>query len=188
MIIARMVIDMDETRLRRIEQLTEFLRATPEVVFSAHGENEDGDKQRYEHLSRVLKRFDYPRRNRRESGVVLAYLRRTSGYSRAQVTRLVARWTENRLAQHPLAKRYRAPGAPFTRKYTAFDVELLVEMTEYASPVHVFQPDSQRQRQGRQALPPQGCEDTAGVLDGSVRARIGAAEEGRDAEGPAGPG
>ena len=119
---------MDETRLRRIEQLTEFLRATPEVVFSAHGENEDGDKQRYEHLSRVLKRFDYPRRDKRERGVVLAYLRRTSGYSRAQVTRLVARWTENRLAQHPLAKRYRAPAAPFTRKYTAFDVELLVEM------------------------------------------------------------
>ena len=47
---------------------------------------------------------------------------------RAQLTRLVARWAANRVAQHPLVKRYRAPAAPFARKYTATDVELLVEM------------------------------------------------------------
>ncbi len=56
------------------------------------------------------------------------YLRRTSGYSRPQITRLVARWDENRLATVPLAKRYRAPAAPFARKYDASDIELLVEM------------------------------------------------------------
>jgi hypothetical protein len=60
--------------------------------------------------------------------VVLAYLRRTSGYSRPQITRLVARWDENRLATVPLAKRYCAPAAPFARKYTGADIELLVEM------------------------------------------------------------
>jgi hypothetical protein len=32
-----MVIDMDETRLRTIEQLEEFLKATPEVAFTAPG-------------------------------------------------------------------------------------------------------------------------------------------------------
>jgi len=76
----------------------------------------------------VLTRFDYPQRNKRECGVVLAYLRRTSGYSRAHLTRLVKRWAGNRLAQQPLVKRYRAPAAPFARTYTALDVELLVEM------------------------------------------------------------
>ncbi len=45
-----------------------------------------------------------------------------------QITRLVARWEENRLAAVPLAKRYRAPVAPFARKYTGADIELLVEM------------------------------------------------------------
>jgi hypothetical protein len=123
-----MVIDMDETRLRTIEQLAEFLRATPEVAFTAAGAGGAADGQRYEHISRVLARFDYPQRNKRERGVVLAYLRRTSGYGRAQLTRLVARWTDNRVAQHPLLKRYRAPAVPFARKYTATDVELLVEM------------------------------------------------------------
>ena len=123
-----MVIDMDETRLRTIEQLQEFLRATPEVAFTAPPAGSAADDQRYEHISRVLARFDYPQRNKRERGVVLAYLRRTSGYSRAQLNRLVARWAVNRVAQTPLLKRYRAPAAPFARKYTAGDVELLVEM------------------------------------------------------------
>ena len=56
------------------------------------------------------------------------YLQHTSGYSRAQVTRLVTRWHRNRLACVPLVKRYSTPAAPFARKYTAIDVELLVEM------------------------------------------------------------
>ena len=121
-----MVINMDETKLRTIAQLQEFLDATPEVKFTlAAGV---GDAERYDHISRVLKRFDYPRRNKSERGVVLAYLRRTSGYSRPQITRLIARWQENRLAPIPLAKRYCAPAAPFARKYTPTDIEWLVEM------------------------------------------------------------
>jgi transposase InsO family protein len=123
-----MVIDMDETRLRTIEQLQGFLSATPQVAFTAPPAGSAADNQRYEHISRVLARFDYPQRNKHERGVVLAYLRRTSGYGRAQLTRLVARWVVNRVAQDPLRKRYRAPAAPFARKYTATDVELLVEM------------------------------------------------------------
>jgi len=108
--------------------LKEFLRATPQVTFAAHSLGVTADNERYEHISRVLTRFDYPQRNKRECGVVLAYLRRTSGYSRAHLTRLVKRWAGNRLAQQPLVKRYRAPAAPFARTYTALDVELLVEM------------------------------------------------------------
>ena len=53
-----MVINMNETKLRTIAQLQEFLNATPEVSFSGTGEN--GDNERYGHISRVLKRFDYP--------------------------------------------------------------------------------------------------------------------------------
>ena len=59
---------------------------------------------------------------------MLAYLRRTTGFCPAQLTRLVTRWASNRVAQRPLVKRYRAPAAPFARKYTAADVALLVEM------------------------------------------------------------
>ena len=119
-----MVINMDETRLNTIAQLEEFLAASAQIEFTAHA----GDTERYAHISRVLKRFGYPQLGKRERGVVLRYLQRTSGYSRAQITRLVGQWAGNRLAPTPLAKRYRAPVAPFARKYTSADVSLLVQM------------------------------------------------------------
>jgi hypothetical protein len=121
-----MVINMDEAKLRTFAQLQEFLEATQEVSFT--GAPGESDQQRYEHISRVLKRFAYPGLGKAERGVVLAYLRRTSGYSRSQITRLVGRWESNRLAAVPLAKRYSRPAVPFARKYTPTDVELLVEM------------------------------------------------------------
>ena len=115
---------MNESKLRTIEQIERFLAGNSEVEFSGY----ENDAQRYAHLSRVLKRFDYPKRNKHERGVLLTYLRRTSGYSRAQLTRLVARWQANRKAAVPLLKRYSAPVAPFKRKYLAADISLLVEM------------------------------------------------------------
>ena len=80
-----MVINMDESQLRTIEQIEQFLAASSEVTFTAHG----CDAERYAHISRVLKRFDYPRCSKHDRGVLLRYLQHTSGYSRAQVTRLV---------------------------------------------------------------------------------------------------
>ena len=117
---------MDEAKLRSIAQLQEFLNATQAISFT--GAPGGADQQRYEHISRVLKRFTYPQLGKVERGVVLAYIRRTSGYSRSQITRLVGRWEVNRLATVPLAKRHARPAAPFTRKYTPGDVALLVEM------------------------------------------------------------
>lgn len=119
-----MVINMNETKLRTIEQVEQFLAGCVDIAFTAHG----NDVERYAHISRVLKRFDYPQRSKRERGVLLRYLQHTSGYSRAQVTRLIKQWHTNRLASEPLVKRYKAPAAPFIRKYTACDIALLVEM------------------------------------------------------------
>ena len=82
-----MVINMDETRLDTIQQIEEFLSASAVIEFSASGD----DNERYAHISRVLKRFDYPRSSKRERGLLRRYLQHTSGYSRAQITRLVAR-------------------------------------------------------------------------------------------------
>ena len=113
---------MNETRLTAIAQIEEFLCANAVVEFLPGGD----DAERYAHISRVLKRFDYPRRTRRERGILLRYLRLTSHYSRAQLNRLVQQWHANRLAKVALHKRYGAPSMPFARRYTATDVELLV--------------------------------------------------------------
>jgi len=119
-----MVINMNEERLKTIEQIEAFLSGSASVEFSVSGD----DSERYEHISRVLKRFDYPQRNKHERGILHRYLCHTSGYSRAQVTRLIQRWHANRLAKIPLAKRYGRPAAPFARTYTPADILLLVEM------------------------------------------------------------
>ena len=58
LIITRMVIDKDETRLRTIEPLKEFLKATPGVTFTAAGAGSAADHQRHEHISHVPARFD----------------------------------------------------------------------------------------------------------------------------------
>ena len=53
-----MVINTNKTRLRTIAQLQELRNATPEISFSGIGEI--GGRESYEHISRVLKRFDAP--------------------------------------------------------------------------------------------------------------------------------
>jgi len=63
---------MNETRLCTIEQIEQFLMACTQIEFSKSGD----DSERYEHISRVLKRFDYPRRTKRERGVLLRYTQR----------------------------------------------------------------------------------------------------------------
>ena len=72
----------------------------------------------------VLKRFDYRGLDRADRCPVPAYLQRLSGYSRAQITRLVARWD----AIKPLVKNYGGPRCPFARRYTPADVARLVDM------------------------------------------------------------
>ena len=51
-----MVININETRFCTIEQIEQFLSACTQIEFSKSGD----DNEHYEHISRVLKRFDYP--------------------------------------------------------------------------------------------------------------------------------
>jgi transposase-like protein len=56
-----MVVKMDESKLSTIEQIEAFLGASEQVAFTAHA----GDTERYAHISRVLRRFDYQARRMR---------------------------------------------------------------------------------------------------------------------------
>jgi transposase InsO family protein len=113
-----MVIDMNETKLTTLEQLRRFLAGTTEVAFKP-----TPDDERYAHIADVLRRFRYAGLIRPDKGVVLRYLEKTTGYSRQQLTRLVARFHDTR----QLKKRYRPPKAGFTRTYTETDVALLAK-------------------------------------------------------------
>jgi hypothetical protein len=54
-----MVINMNETQLRTIEQIEAFLAGSAPVEFTATGDSTEA----YAFISRTLSRFDYPRRS-----------------------------------------------------------------------------------------------------------------------------
>jgi len=110
-----MVIDMNDDQLHTLDQLRSFLEGTVAVGFTV------GADERHDFITRILRRFGYPRLRRAERGVVLRFLGRVSGYSRAQLTRLVGRGRK----PGPLRKQYPAQRIGFTRTYTDADVLLL---------------------------------------------------------------
>ena len=135
-----MVIDMNEAQVRTVEQVRQVLAGTQALEFRGA----EDDEGRYGWIAAVLKRFDYCQLPRGDRAPVLAYLQRLSGYSRAQVTRLVSRWVGGKA----LVKQYRAPGNAFARRYTGADVALLVEvdraMGTLSGPDEVKRQDSQK--------------------------------------------
>jgi transposase InsO family protein len=119
-IIERMVIDMNEAQVRTLEQVRQVLEGTQSLEFR----RAEDDEGRYAWIESVLRRLEYRQLRRCDRGVVLAYLQRLSGYSRAQITRLVSRWVGGKR----LVKEYRAPEHAFARRYTAADVALLADV------------------------------------------------------------
>lgn len=111
----RMVIDMNDSQLNSLADLSAFLDGTTGVewVLAAH--------ERYPFIERTVRRFGYAGLRRTDKAVVLRFLERVSGYSRQQLTRLVQRTQ----SLTPLRPRYRAPQKGFARTYTTADVALL---------------------------------------------------------------
>ncbi len=80
----------------------------------------------YEHIGQVLRRFSYWRLSKPDRGLVKRYLERTTGLSRAQLTRLVKCY----LASGQLRAGRRGAGRRFQHKYQPQDIELLAETDE----------------------------------------------------------
>ena len=115
-----MVIDMNDSQLTTLDQIQAFLTGTIAVEFAPNSD----DTARYRFIAGVLARFGYRRLGRAGKGLIRRYLKRTTGYSRAQVARLLRRHRkEGGLSQH-----YAAPTAGFRRKFTSEDVRLLAEV------------------------------------------------------------
>jgi transposase InsO family protein len=110
-----MVIDMNDSQLNALADLSAFVMGTAPVQFALAA------SERYAFIERTLRRFGYVRLRRVDKAVVLRFLEHVSGYSRQQLTRLVRRTRDG----VPLATRYRPPVVGFVRTYSAADVALL---------------------------------------------------------------
>jgi transposase InsO family protein len=114
-----MIMTLDTARLRTIEQVESFLQGTAEVGFSPPPESE-----RYEWIGRTLKQFAYQSSDRRQRGLLRCFIQRVTGYSRAQLNRLIAQHRDS----HGLKDRRGAPAVPFAKRYGPAALRCLIEI------------------------------------------------------------
>lgn len=112
-----MTMIMDDSQIRTIEQIRAILKSSKGLGFKGVSRSE-----KYSWIERVLDRFGYFSLNKKDKGAVKAYLLRMTGFSRAQVTRLIARKRAGGPIEPPSRWRHR-----FKIKYTAFDKEILAQ-------------------------------------------------------------
>jgi transposase InsO family protein len=122
-----MVIDMNVSKLRSIEQIRHFLAGTLDVQFLPQSADPRArDLARYGLISEVIRRFNYPLLRRPDKSLILRFLQRISGYSAVQVKRLVGQVVAD--PGRALVKRYKAPTAAFSSRFTPTDVLLLAKV------------------------------------------------------------
>ena len=110
---------MNVSKLNSIERIEEFLAGTTEIVFGAC---DDGSDLR-NFVTLVMKQFSYARREKKERGILFAYMERVTGYSRAHLSRLILQYRDTKT----LKQKTRASRTSFTYKYGTEDVALLAQ-------------------------------------------------------------
>lgn len=114
-----MVIRMDERSIKTMADIEAFLAGSDKARPRLSGSKDDI----YAWVERVLGRFRYLKLGKKEKGIVRIYLIQLSGYSRQQITRMIARYRET----GHVRRRQRTTNG-FSCKYTREDKMLLAEV------------------------------------------------------------
>jgi len=100
--------------------MVRFLRASEEIRFSGQGR-----QQVYSWVEGVLVQQQYAQQSKAARGLVRRYIEKVSGLSRAQITRLIARYAATGQVRPTVYRRRRFPD-----RYTRADIELLASVDE----------------------------------------------------------
>jgi transposase InsO family protein len=111
---------MDDKELRTLEQVKQFVDSSQGIDF-----NGLNLKEKYQWTEEVLTKFKYHRLKRNGKGILRRYIEKVTGYSRAQVTRLVGRYQKSERLRVTEYHRHRFP-----EKYTMAEVALLAKTDE----------------------------------------------------------
>jgi len=115
-----MLLDMNDRQLQTIEQVRQFIEGNQAVDFK--GQSTEG---KYRWIEEVLLRFRYLRLKKVEKGIIRKYVQKVTGYSKAQVSRLI--WDYKQTGQVK-KKGYRRHCFP--QKYTREEVKRLARTDE----------------------------------------------------------
>jgi transposase InsO family protein len=115
-----MRLKMNDEQLQTLEQVKEFVAASQPVKFQGLNVSE-----KYRWMEGVLKRFRYPMLKKEGKGLIKSYLLKVSGYSRAQLTRLIGQYLKSGKIQPAKYQRHRFP-----QRYSLEDIDLLAQTDE----------------------------------------------------------
>jgi transposase InsO family protein len=110
---------MNDNELKRVDQVREFLLGSASIAFTPAASK----TERYTWLAKSLRQFNYHNLRKRDKGVIRQYLKKMTGYSRQQLTRLLAEHRKSRTIGSRGWQRSR-----FGKRYTEADILLLAEM------------------------------------------------------------
>lgn len=111
-----MIVNLDTQRLKTLDDVRAFLAGSIQFDFALTDRAEA-----YRWIEDTLRRLRYVTLGKADKGTIRTYLGKVTGFSRAQVTRLIGRFLED----GKIRDRRSAPAKPFLRRYTPADVELL---------------------------------------------------------------
>tara|TARA_B100001964_G_C14169538_1_gene570781 strand:+ start:111 stop:1337 length:1227 start_codon:yes stop_codon:yes gene_type:complete len=106
---------MNDKNFTTIKQVNMFLEGTKEI----HFERKDA-KESYQWTQKILIKFQYHRLNKIERGAIRNYIKKVTGYSRSQVTRLIQKYSSKGTIRKATYKR-----SKFLKKYSSQDIRLL---------------------------------------------------------------
>jgi len=115
-----MQLVMNDRQLQTVEQVRQFVEGSEEVEFKGLT-----TREKYCWIQEVLIRFAYHRLKRDEKGVIRRYIAKVTGYSRSQVSRLIAEYKRTGRLKKTEYRRHRFP-----RRYTPSEIELLARTDE----------------------------------------------------------
>lgn len=111
---------MNDEELRTLDQVKSFIAGSQTVEFRGLIARE-----KYAWIEEVLKRFRYSKLQKEGKGLIKSYLLKVTGYSRAQLTRLIRLYLQSGRIKPAKYQRHRFP-----QKYSAEDVALLAKTDE----------------------------------------------------------
>ena len=115
-----MQLIMNDEQIQTIEQVKQFIAGSEALAFRGVSVEE-----RYQWIEAVLMRFTYYRLKRAEKGVIRRYIEKVSGYSGAQVSRLIRHYNQRGRLEKSHGRTHRFP-----LKYTRADIALLARTDE----------------------------------------------------------
>jgi transposase InsO family protein len=116
-----MQISMKDLEKLTLSEIEDLLAGSRKITWTT-----EDSETKYDFLTAVLKQQSYSKLGKRERGVVKRFLAKVTAISRAQMTRLIAQWIDQRMIERKPAHR-----PNFARRYRNEDI-LLLAVTDAA--------------------------------------------------------